>query len=82
MHADSPSALTDHAALLHEVRKFLVMVACLTYLPLLSCKLLHVVLSTWALVTQERLHVLHRGQLGTCRAVCNLGHGQLGCSTG
>ena len=59
MHADSPSAMTDHAALLHEVGKFLVMVACLTYLPLLSCKLLHVVVSTWALVTQERLHVLH-----------------------
>ncbi len=81
MHADSRSALTYHAALLHDAGQPLVMEACLINLPVLSCKLLHVVASIWALVTQERLHMLHQGQLGACRAVCDLGHGKLGCST-
>ncbi len=62
MHADSCSALTDHAALLHEVGKLLVMEAWFSNdLPVLSCKLLHLVPSIWALVTQEPLHLLHRG---------------------
>ncbi len=83
MHADSRSALTDRAASLHEVGKLLVMEAWLSNdLPVLSCKLLHLMASIWALVTQEPLHLLHKGQLGACRAVCDLGHGQLGCSTG
>ncbi len=82
MHADSRSALTDPAALLLEVGMFLVMEAYLIDLPVLSCKFLHVVPSIWALVTEERLHMLVQGQLGACRALCDLGDGQLGCSTG
>jgi len=62
MHADSRSALTDPAALLLEVGMFLVMEAYLSDLPVLSCKFLHVVPSIWALVTEERLHMLVQGQ--------------------